>query len=116
MNQFVKWQQNKNQRKNDQLLKAKWAFIAKQGFSVQDANNNGKLIFEEFIRLYDYMNIWFKFYFSKNITLFESDDKMMTKHEFTQFCSQIGIFNLKTIKELFESLLNTENNADSISM
>lgn len=51
MSQFVKWYQNKNQRKNDQLLKAKWMAIAKQGIQVQDPNNNGKLLFEEFIRL-----------------------------------------------------------------
>lgn len=34
-------------------MKARWAYVAKQGILVQDANNNGKLIFEEFIRLYD---------------------------------------------------------------
>lgn len=41
---------------------------------------------------------------------------MMSQTEFTKFCLQIGLFETKTIKELFESLKDVEGNTGTVSM
>lgn len=62
------------------------------------------------------MNIWKKFYFDKKVVLFECDDKMMSFHEFTLFCKQIGIFNPDVVRGIFQELKDAEGNSGTVSM